>query len=563
MSGAVCYEPVIGLEVHVELKTATKIFCACSTRFGALPNTQVCPICLGHPGVLPVLNRRVVEFALRAALALGCEIQETSQFARKNYFYPDLPKGYQITQYERSYAYGGHLDIEVGGVARRVGITRINIEEEAAKSFHGTGGGAGAEGRGEGGDKDRGEGGGESGGRNGAEYTLVDYNRGGVPLIEIVSEPDLRSPEEARAYLTKLRNLLLYTGISDCKMQEGSLRCDANVSLRPAGQSEFGNLVELKNMNSFRSVVRGLEYEIKRQTGVLEAGGRVTRETRGWDEGRGATFSMRSKEQSDDYRYFPEPDLVLLRTGPEWVAEVAAQMPALPDERRRRMVEEQGLSEYMAGVIVADPLMAAYFDRAVELGGAGGAAGGATGATSATGGGQVAAAAGISPGAIANWVTGDLARLANAGGLEFDSLPFGPAHLVDLLALVEAGKISGKMAKDLLEECWRAAAAGAGQPGTAATDEEPGQAQRSPMPSELARRMGLEQVSDEGQVSEVVAGVLTANAEAVASYHAGKDKAFGFLVGQVMKATRGRANPALVNRLVREALDEPGGGAGT
>ncbi len=332
------YEPVIGLEVHVELKTATKIFCSCSTDFGAPPNTQVCPICLGMPGVLPVLNRRVVEYALRAALALGCEVEPTSQFARKNYFYPDLPKGYQITQYERSYAYRGHLDIEADGTSRRVGITRINIEEEAAKSFHGTRGPGGA---------------GESyapprlssdspesaagAGDEGEGYSLVDFNRGGVPLIEIVSEPDLRSPEEARAYLIKLRNLLLYTGISDCKMQEGSLRCDANVSLRPLGQEQFGNLVELKNMNSFRSVVRGLEYEIKRQTAVLEGGGRVARETRGWDEGRGATFSMRSKEQSDDYRYFPEPDLVLLRVDQAWLDRVAAEMPALPEARLRRM----------------------------------------------------------------------------------------------------------------------------------------------------------------------------------------------------------------------------------
>lgn len=545
--GDVTYEPVIGLEVHVELQTASKVFCSCSTAFGAPPNTQVCPICLGLPGVLPVLNRRVVEYAMRAALALNCDIRPVSQFARKNYFYPDLPKGYQITQYARSFAYDGHLDIAVEGKTRRIGITRINIEEEAAKSFHGPAADGGAEnGRAEEtGAVQAGAAGGvaapgaqqTTGGAG--DYSLIDFNRSGVPLIEIVSEPDLRTPEEARAYLATLRNTLLYTGISDCKMQEGSLRCDANVSLRPAGSTELGNLVELKNMNSFRAVVKGLEHEIARQTEVLRRGGRVVRETRGWDESAGITFTMRSKEQADDYRYFPEPDLVLLRVDEGWLSRVAAEMPDLPAVRRRRMVEELGLSEYLAGVIVADPAMAEFFDRAVAP--AGGRSPGAEGgprsreadsAKTQAGGGPGPGAARVSAVTVANWVTGDLAKLANADGREFDELPIGPEHLVDLLRMVGDGKISGKMAKDLLEESWKTGR----------------------MSSEIAREKGLEQVSDEAELLSVVETVLDANPDAAESFLAGKEKALGFLIGQVMKATRGRANPKLANRLVTEAL---------
>jgi aspartyl-tRNA(Asn)/glutamyl-tRNA(Gln) amidotransferase subunit B len=513
---ATAYEPVIGLEVHVELQTKTKIFCPCSTAFGAPANTQVCPICLGLPGVLPVLNRRVVEYAMRAAIALNCEIPAVSQFARKNYFYPDLPKGYQITQYERSFAYRGHLDVAAGaGEAvgrRRIRISRINIEEEAAKSFHGTlGTEAGADGS-AGIPPGAAQGTGDAPEAE-ADFSLVDFNRSGVPLVEIVSEPDIRSPEEARAYLGTLRNLLLYTGISDCKMQEGSLRCDANVSLRPVGSKEFGNLVELKNLNSFRSVVRGLEYEIRRQTEVLQRGGRVVRETRGWDEGGGRTFSMRSKEEANDYRYFPEPDLVVLRIDEDWKRAVVAEMPDLPEARRARLVKEQGLSEYLAGVLVADPAMAGFYGRALEL----------------VGGRAVSAVT------VANWVTGDLTRLANAGGRDFEQLPVGPEHLVDLLGLVAGGTISGKMAKDLLEEAWASGR----------------------LPSEIAREKGLEQVSDKSALAEVIHAVLAANPDAVQSYRAGKDKVLGFLVGQVMKATRGRANPALANKMVIEALRKP------
>ena len=478
------YEPVIGIEVHIELQTESKIFCGCATRFGAEPNTQVCPVCLGLPGVLPVLNERVVEFALRAALALGCRVPVTSQFARKNYFYPDLPKGYQISQFERSLAYDGELAIEADLGPRRVTIGRINIEEEAAKSLHG-----GADGTG--------------------DYSLIDFNRGGVPLIEIVSGPDLRSPEEARAYLGKLRNLILYTGISDCRMQEGSFRFDANVSLRPVGSEKLGDLAELKNLNSFRHVVRALEYEIVRQGEVLDGGGSVVRETRTWDEASGRTVSMRSKEQSDDYRYFPEPDLVLLRVDEARLERVRAEMPELPEAVRARLVREYGLSDYLAGVLVADREMAGFFDAVVaELGDAG---------------------LGV---VAANWVAGDLASLANAAGLEFGALPVGPGHLADLVRLVAGGKISGKMAKELLAEIW----------------EQPAR------PSELVAQRGLAQVSDAGELGRVVAEVLAGNPEAVAALQAGKERALGFLVGQVMKATRGQAHPGLANELIRAAV---------
>ncbi len=489
------YEPVIGIEVHVELQTASKIFCGCSTAFGAPPNTHVCPVCLGMPGVLPVLNRRVIEYAMRAALALGCRIEPVSQFARKNYFYPDLPKGYQITQYERSFAYDGKLDIEADLGRRSIRIARINIEEEAAKSFHVDD---------------------EAGGEGAGGYSLIDFNRAGVPLIEIVSQPDLRSAEEARAYLTKLRNVILYTGVSDCRMQEGSFRFDVNVSIRPRGSEQYGNLVEVKNLNSFRAAARAVEHEIERQAEVLDSGGRVTRETRTWDETHGRTASMRSKEESNDYRYFPEPDLVLLRVDDEWKARVAADMPVLPDRRRAQLMETFGLSDYTAGVLTADLAMLGFFDRTVELQGANP---------------QAAVTA-------ANWITGDLARLANAAGLGFEELPVTPGLLADLLRLIDSGTVSGKMAKDLLIEVWST-----GRPA-----------------SELAKEKGLQQVSDEQAVAAIVAQVLAENAAAVESYRTGKDKVLGFLVGQVMKATRGRANPALANRLVLEALGRPGGG---
>jgi len=494
------FEPVIGIEVHVELATESKIFCGCSTAFGAAPNTHVCPVCLGMPGVLPVLNRRVIDYALRAALALGCRITPVSQFARKNYFYPDLPKGYQITQYERSLAYDGSLSIEADLGARDVRIARINIEEEAAKSFHV-----------------------DEAGSDG--FSLIDFNRSGVPLIEIVSEPDLRSPEEARAYLTKLRNVILYTGVSDCKMQEGSFRFDVNVSLRPRGSVEYGNLVEIKNLNSFRSAARALEHEIARQAAELTAGRRIPRETRTWDEANGRTVSMRSKEESMDYRYFPEPDLVLLRVDDDWLAKVKAEMPVLPDGRRTQLMQEYGLSDYLAGVLVADLAMGQYFDATVEALVSKAAKDAQGGVVDGVARGQIGVMA-------ANWVTGDVAAMANAAGLDFANLPLTPAGLADLLGLVRAGKISGKMAKELLPEVWAS--------GKTA--------------SLLVQEKGLAQVSDEGQIAAIVAQVLAANAEAVESYLAGKDRALGFLVGQVMKASRGKANPAMANQLVLAEL---------
>ena len=492
------WEHVIGVEVHVELATASKIFCGCAIEFGAPPNTHVCPICLGLPGVLPVFNEQVLAYAARAALALGCRVPPVSQFARKNYFYPDLPKGYQITQFERSLAYEGELSIEADQGPRRVRIDRINIEEEAAKSLHGGEDGTG-------------------------DYSLIDFNRAGVPLIEIVSQPDLRSAEEVRTYLTELRNTILYTGISDCRMQEGSFRFDVNVSIRPRGATALGTLVELKNLNSFRAAARAVEHEVERQAAVYAAGEAVKRETRSWDEAGGRTVALRSKEQSDDYRYFPEPDLPLLRLEQAYLERVRAAMPVLPDERRSRLATDYGLSAYTACVLVADKAMADFFDQTVDK---------LIPDETVPAAGADRAGIGV---AVANWITGDLARLANTAGRGFDELPIGPGHLADLLTLISAGEISGKMAKDLLEEAWAG----------------------GELPSAIVAAKGLAQVSDVDALAAVVAQVLAEQPDAVQAYRGGKEKAFGFLVGQVMRATRGQANPGVANRLIRQALDAP------
>ena len=477
------YETVIGLEVHCELKTESKIFCGCSTKFGAEQNTNVCPVCLGLPGVLPVINEKVVEFAVRAGLALNCQILPFSKFDRKNYYYPDLPKNYQTSQYDLPIAVNGYLDIEVNGETKRIGITRVHMEEDAGKLVH-------------------------SGTIMSSEYALVDYNRTGVPLIEIVSEPDLRSPEEAKAYLEKMRSILQYIDVSDCKMEEGSLRCDANISLRPAGTQPFGTKAELKNLNSFRSVQRGLEYEVERQTDVLEDGGRIIQETRSWDEAKGVTRSMRSKEQAHDYRYFPEPELVPIMVDPAKVESIRAQLPELPDARKARMMADHGLSAYDAETITASRAMADYFDAAVK--------------------------AGAEAKAAANWLMGDVSKHLNAANIPVEACPVTAAQLAGLIALIDKGTISGKIAKTVFESMW-----------ASSKDAET-----------IVKEQGLVQISDEGAIVAIVDGVIAANPQSVADFNAGKEKAIGFLVGQVMKQSKGRANPELVNKLLKERLTQ-------
>ncbi|HHW15308.1 MAG TPA: Asp-tRNA(Asn)/Glu-tRNA(Gln) amidotransferase subunit GatB [Firmicutes bacterium] len=476
------YETVIGLEVHAELLTKSKLFCSCSTEFGAEPNTHCCPVCLGLPGVLPVLNKQALEYAIQAALALNGEIAAYSKFDRKNYFYPDLPKAYQISQYDLPLSKGGWIEIKVDGRTKRIGLTRIHLEEEAGKSVHS----------------------GES--IIGSEYSLEDYNRVGIPLIEIVSEPDLRSPAEAHQYLERLKAILRYAGVSDCKMEEGSLRCDANVSVRPVGQKEFGVKVEIKNMNSFRAVQRALEYEVVRQTEVLESGGKVVQETRAWDEGRGVTVPMRGKEEAHDYRYFPEPDLPPVVLDREWVERLRAKLPELPGPRAERFVREYGLPEYDADLITSSRRLADWFEEAVR---------------------EYHDAK-----AVANWVMGDLLRLLKAEERELDELPLTPGHLAEMLKLMEKGTISGKIAKTVFEEMFHTG-------------------QRA---EEIVKEKGLVQISDEGELARVVEAVIAANPKSAADFQGGKEAALGFLVGQVMKETKGRANPGLVNQLLRSRL---------
>jgi aspartyl-tRNA(Asn)/glutamyl-tRNA(Gln) amidotransferase subunit B len=476
------YEAVIGLEVHCQLLTETKIFCGCPTRFGAPPNTNVCEVCLGMPGVLPVLNRRAVEFALRAGLALGCDIQPLSEFSRKNYFYPDLPKGYQISMYDRPLMLGGHLDIDVRGARKRVGLTRIHMEEDAGKLLH-------------------------EGFADSASKSYVDFNRSGVPLIEIVSEPDLRSPLEAHAYFHALRSLLVWIGITDGNMEEGSLRCDANVSLRPRGQKAFGVKAELKNLNSFKFVQAALEHEIDRQRVLLEAGDKVVQETRLYDPKQDRTVAMRSKEEAHDYRYFPEPDLPALVVEPDLVATVRGALPELPWARHTRFVEQHGLKEQDAQVLTSERALADYFEATVAAGGAA----------------RTAAA----------WILNEVLRKTREDGVSIAAAPLDPKRLAGLVRLIDGGTISGKMAKELFEEIW-------------ASGKDP---------ADLVRERGLAQVSDESALVKAVDEVLAANPGQVASYKAGKTGLLGFFVGQVMKSTGGKANPALVNRLLKERLD--------
>jgi aspartyl-tRNA(Asn)/glutamyl-tRNA(Gln) amidotransferase subunit B len=475
------FEPVIGLEIHAQLQTRTKIFCGCSTSFGASPNSQVCPVCLGLPGALPVLNRTAVDYAIKAAIALGCDVQPLSIFARKNYFYPDLPKGYQISQYERPLALGGGLDISVGGRTLRVGLTRIHMEEDAGKSLH-------------------------EGFPDSDRRTYIDYNRSGVPLIEIVSEPDMRSATQAAEFFERLRDILVWLGVNDGNMEEGSLRCDANVSVRPAGQQAFGTKAEVKNLNSFRYLQKALEYEIDRQIDVIESGGRVIQETRLWDSGAGRTLSMRSKEEAHDYRYFPEPDLPPLVVDEARIAAVRETMPELLDARRHRFVTAYGLPEYDAGVLTQSPALANYFE-------------------------QVASASGT-PKAASNWVMGELLRTLKERGVTIEEVPLAPGALAGLIALVEKGTISSTIAKDVFAKMYES--------GRSADD--------------IVRADGLAQNSDEGALLAIVRDVIAQNSDAAAQFRAGKSQTFGFLVGQVMKGSGGKANPKLANELLKREL---------
>ncbi|GMK46358.1 MULTISPECIES: Asp-tRNA(Asn)/Glu-tRNA(Gln) amidotransferase subunit GatB [Paenibacillus] len=478
MSEATQYETVVGLEVHVELHTNSKIFCGCSTAFGAPANTHTCPVCLGHPGVLPVLNKQAVEYAMKAAMALNCEIADISKFDRKNYFYPDSPKAYQISQFDQPIGQNGWIDIEVNGETKRIGITRLHLEEDAGKLTHVDGGYA----------------------------SLVDFNRVGTPLVEIVSEPDIRTPEEAKAYLEKLKAIMLYCEVSDVKMEEGSLRCDANISLRPYGQEKFGTRAELKNMNSFRGVQRGLEYEQIRQAEILNEGGLVVQETRRFDDTLGKTFSMRGKEESHDYRYFPDPDLVRLNISQEWKDRVRASIPELPDARKARYTTEYGLPSYDAEVITSSKKLADFFEESLNY------------TKDAK--------------AVSNWIMGDLLGYLNANSLELSEVKITGQGLGEMIGLLEKGTISSKIAKTVFKAMLES----------------------GKLPQQIVEEQGLVQISDEGALVAVVDQIIQANPQSVEDFKAGKDKAIGFLVGQIMKETKGKANPALVNKLLLERL---------
>ena len=490
-SAPVKYETVIGLEVHVQLKTRSKMFCSCRSDYqGADPNSLVCPVCLGMPGVLPVINRKAVEFAIATGIALNCDIATHTKFDRKNYAYPDLMKGYQISQYDMPIAYGGHLDVETDGGKRTIGITRVHMEEDVAKLTHVRT-------------------------AAGETFSLVDVNRSGVPLMEIVSEPDIRSPEEARQYLTTLRSILRYIGVSTGNMEEGNFRCDANVSIRPMGDTELSTRTEVKNMNSFRSVFSALEYEVERQRRVVEYGGRVVQETRGWQEDRAVTVSQRSKEHAHDYRYFPEPDLPELLPDPAWVAEICASLPELPAQRRDRFVSQYGLPIYDAGLLTANRSPAEFFEEAVD--------------------GDNGKAKTVRRRAkrVSNWMLGEVSRLLDDGLAAIGDSRLQPSHLGQISDLVESGDLSNSLAKTVLNKAF-----------------ETGKA-----PKRIVKEEGYVQISDSSVVDQAVRQAIDENPKAVQDYLGGRETASKFLVGQVMRITRGKANPAIVNKQMRQKLD--------
>ena len=474
------FEPVIGLEVHAQLKTDTKIFCNCSTLYGAPPNTHTCAVCLGMPGMLPVLNKKVVEYTIRMALATNCKIEHESRFARKNYFYPDLPKGYQISQYELPIAQSGYVDVEVGDYSKRVGITRIHMEEDAGKLSHDPG----------------------------RSVSFIDFNRTGVPLMEIVSEPDLRSPEEAGNYLRQLRSIVRYLGICDGNMEEGSFRCDANVSIRAIGAEQFGIRTELKNLNSFKHVEKALHYEIDRQKEIIFDGGKVVQETRLWDPVANRSTSMRSKEEAHDYRYFPDPDLLPLVVDEDWIDAVRKTLPELPDEKKKRFIMEYSLPSYDANVMTTNLATANYFEDCLKIF--------------------------SEPKTVSNWIMGPLMGLLNAEGKTIEESPISSQDLASLLKLIKEGIISGKIAKLVFEDM----------------------AKTGKAPDKIVKEKGLVQVTDVSTIQEIILNVLADNPKEVADYRNGKTRLLGFFVGQVMKVTKGKANPKIVNEVLKEKLEK-------
>ena len=474
------YEVVIGLEVHSELSTKTKIFCSCPTEFGGEPNTHCCPICMAMPGALPVLNKKVVEYAIKAGLSTNCKIANISKNDRKNYFYPDLPKSYQISQYDMPLCTNGYVEIETENGTKKIGLTRIHIEEDAGKLNH-------------------------------DEYSrgsLVDLNRAGVPLIEIVSEPDLRSAEEADIYLKKLKSILEYIEVSDCKMQEGSLRADVNVSVRKKGAKEFGTRTEMKNMNSFRSITRAIEYEAERQIEVIEKGGKIEQETLRWDEVSGKTFSMRDKEDAQDYRYFPDPDLAIIKISDEMIEKIKSELPEMPESRRERYIKEFNLPEYDSNILTSSKYISDLFENAVKICN--------------------------NPKAVSNWIMTDITRILNEKEQEPNEIPFTAEQLGELVILIDKGTISSAIAKKVLEELF----------------ENPRK------PEEIIKEKGWIQISDEGAIKEVVLKILEANPQSIVDFKAGKDRALGFLVGQAMKETKGKANPQILNKMFLEELNK-------
>ncbi|MCR1898779.1 Asp-tRNA(Asn)/Glu-tRNA(Gln) amidotransferase subunit GatB [Irregularibacter muris] len=473
------YEMVIGLEIHAELDTETKIFCSCSTAFGAEENTQTCPICLAMPGTLPVLNEKVVEYGVKAGMALNCGIAKYSQLDRKNYFYPDLPKAYQISQFDYPLCTRGSVEIDVEGNKKSIGIHHIHIEEDAGKLVH-----------------------------DSSEGTLADYNRGGIPLIEIVSDPDMRSAEEAKAYAEKIKAILEFTGVSNCKMQEGSLRFDVNLSIRPQGQEALGTRTEMKNLNSFRSLVRAIEHESQRQMQALEKGEEIIQETRKWDDEKGVSYSLRSKEEAQDYRYFPDPDLVPILLEDSYIERLREELPELPHSRKKRYVKELGLPEYDADILTTSRALSDYFEETLK--------------------------SYSDAKAVSNWMMGDILRLLRAGEIEIEDIPFTSENFAKLLHLIEKKTISGSIGKKVLEEMFKTGKS----------------------PEDIIQEKGLVQINDEKALEDMIRGILQDNPQSVADYKAGKEKAFGFMVGQTMRISRGKANPQVVNQVLKRLLEE-------